>query len=443
MKNQSIRLQTDSILQTPLSVYQNDFTFNVNQKEYQTTKLVADLLSPIISNIHASDPTMNEYFITTDNEGDFSLILQLVNFKEREIKENEEKFIIEMIEKLGMSKIFINKPKEEITIENCVLLLKQHERSSIFYSFEKEKEIEFISSHFHEIINENSHKEQLKTLTYESIRSIVANENLELDNEDELLSFINELYKENCHFSTLYEYVIFSNVTTETLKNFIDIFDIEYLTTGTWHSISSRLILKVEEIESKIRTRNYKQKRENDEISKSKNGNEFIKEILYSNNKIDGIFSYFRENSSIEEEINFTCSSHDYGDKNLLFQIENTTNEFYTSNQQNSWICFEFKKHRIISTNYSIRSFNCSSNWQHPRNWIIEGSNDNSNWTKIDDQRDNSSLNGRSIVHTFPIKETEESFKFIRMRITGPNWYSSGNNYRIEICSFEVYGKMI
>ena len=132
MKNQSIRLQTDSILQAPLSVYQNDFTFIVNQKEYQTTKLVADLLSPIISNIHASDPTMNEFFITTDNNGDFSTILQLVNFKETEIKENEQNFIIEIIEKLGMSKIFINKAKEEISLENCILLLKQHRTKQHF-----------------------------------------------------------------------------------------------------------------------------------------------------------------------------------------------------------------------------------------------------------------------------------------------------------------------
>ena len=172
--------------------------------------------------------------------------------------------------------------------------LNSIEQSSIFYSGEKEKEIEFISSHFHEIINENSHKEQLKTLSYESILSIVSNENIELDNEDELLSFINELYLENCHFSKLYEFVYFNNVTAESLKRFIDIFDIEYLSTEIWRSISSGLILKIEGNESKIGNRNYKQKTEKDEKNKNQNENETIKEILYSNNEIDGIFSYFR-----------------------------------------------------------------------------------------------------------------------------------------------------
>lgn len=147
-----------------------------------------------------------------------------------------------------------------------------------------------------------------------------------------------------------------------------------------------------------------------------------------------------RKNSSIDEEINFTCSSHVNGDKNLLLQIENTTNKFYTRSQQDSWICFEFKKHRIIPTNYTIRSFTNSVDSHHPRNWIIEVSNDNKNWTTIDEQTDNSTLKGNNIVHTFPVKKTEESFKFIRMRITGPNWY---NNYRLYICSMEIYGKLI
>lgn len=76
----TIQLKLSSIENIPFQIYDQDFSFFVNGKEYQTPRIISDLLSPKICKIHSIDPTFNEYIINTHNSGDFSHIIQLINF---------------------------------------------------------------------------------------------------------------------------------------------------------------------------------------------------------------------------------------------------------------------------------------------------------------------------------------------------------------------------
>lgn len=87
-----IRLETSSILRVPLHIY-DKFTFVVNGERFETTKIIADLISNKISQIHHTDPTVNEYLINTREKGDFSIFLKLINFEEFNYSENEFSFI--------------------------------------------------------------------------------------------------------------------------------------------------------------------------------------------------------------------------------------------------------------------------------------------------------------------------------------------------------------
>ena len=67
-----LQLKTSSILNVPLQSYFDDFSFIVNGKEYKTSRLISDLLSPKICEIHANDPTFDIFTIKTQQKGDFS-----------------------------------------------------------------------------------------------------------------------------------------------------------------------------------------------------------------------------------------------------------------------------------------------------------------------------------------------------------------------------------
>ena len=100
MKNY-IKLQANSVKQVPLQNFEKDFTFMVNGVEFKTSRLQAELLSAKISEIHVVDPTIDRFTINTQYQGDFSTILNLIDFEIKTIPEKEIPFIIEIMSQLG------------------------------------------------------------------------------------------------------------------------------------------------------------------------------------------------------------------------------------------------------------------------------------------------------------------------------------------------------
>lgn len=244
MKEESqVQLNTASVLHVPLQIYDNDFSFIVNGEEFKTSRIISDLLSPKISAYHQSDPTLSEFTITTKTKGHFSYILQLSNFTKFSIPDSEIDFFSEVIEILGNEAIeIINlEPDREITEDNVITLLQQHQKNPKLYKTRINDEIEFITSHFFILCENNS--EELQKLNIETLERIIFNTNLRLQDEDQLLSFINKMYSKSTDKSIarLYDFVLFSNVEEETMREFVDTIDFCDLTFNMWASISNRL----------------------------------------------------------------------------------------------------------------------------------------------------------------------------------------------------------
>ena len=58
---QKFSLNHENIKNLPFDKYANDFTFYVNGKPYTTSRVVADILSPSIRNMHYLDSAINEF----------------------------------------------------------------------------------------------------------------------------------------------------------------------------------------------------------------------------------------------------------------------------------------------------------------------------------------------------------------------------------------------
>lgn len=170
--------------------------------------------------------------------------------------------------------------------------------------------------------------------------------------------------------------------------------------------------------------------------------NESSIEIPFVSNKdLNGVFSYFGKNSSIIDEVKVKDSSHNHGDIKDLTDITNRCYSYCVNDKPNAWICFEFIKRRIIPSNYIIISTNSSKGSDHLKSWVLEGSIDNNQWEKLDEQVNCTFLNGPALCHTFPISvKNENGFKFLRIRQTDKNWR---NSYYLEVCSIEFYGHLI
>ena len=237
-----VKLNTLCILSTPFQSFEKDFLFVVNGREYKTSRIVADLISPYISQLHFVDASFDKYTIKTHHQGDFNLVISLCNFEEIEISESEYSFLTEIAEQLGTKYIECDLMNEEnkITKDNVFYRLRKHEKESSFYSKQISEEIEFVSAYFYDICE--SHQEDLYSLHVDTLTSIVNHCKLRLKNEDQLLNFINNLYAKDRKYGVLYESVLFDNVNEEKINEFILEFDINDITCEIWRVLSSRFI---------------------------------------------------------------------------------------------------------------------------------------------------------------------------------------------------------
>ncbi|KAK8871571.1 hypothetical protein M9Y10_007304 [Tritrichomonas musculus] len=429
----SIRLQLAAILQIPFQNYDKDFTFVVNSERFDTSTFAADLLSNKISKIHFTDPTLKEFSIDTETRGDFNKILNLLNFEIEEISDQDFPFLIEVVNSLEIDKIDINSSyEEEPTIDNIIGHIKKHQIHPEIYSKQLDADIQFFTSHFHELKAklEREIDEGQTFIDDTIIEKVISDPKLKLESEEELLEFVNKLYMKDAKYSPLYEHVEFANVGAEGMKKFIEIFDFNDMTKSIWNSIVYRL-------EEPIQT------------DKVKARHEYVKEqclieIENKENEFDGIFNYLRNNGKINDEVRITFSSLAYGGTFGLLQYDDREQFFETDDEPNSWICFEFKKHEVKPSGYIIRSY-CQDNEDHPKSWKLEASKDGQSWVTLDSQTDNDSLNGGGRVKLFPITSIEHKnkpFKYLRIQQTGPTWYSH-SSHCLLMDSIEFYGKII
>lgn len=440
MNQEAIKLNPSSIMNVPLKSYADDFVFVVNGEEFKTSRLISDLLSPKICRMHSNDPTISSFVINTTNCGNFSHILDLLEFKEIKIQDNEFPFILEIIEILDNESIeYLMKDNlKEPTVDNVFSLIKQHEKFSKFYSKCLLTEINFVSMNFSELFD--TKKEDLTQLDISTLEQIIGNEKLQLTDEDQLLRFINELYLRDSKYSILYDHVFFLNASSDAISEFVDVYDINDITNSTWKKISLRLKEEITTKDTQSNTNRYKNIR-----SKKESGIEFADS---GQNKFDGIINYLKNksNNKIENEIDFTSSSIfcnikvNYPINVSLFNDEK--NRFISNDEPNSWINLYFKNNQVIPTKYTIKTGNQNyMGSRHLKSWVLEGSTDNQNYEILDEENNCSYLNNSGAVYTFTIKnQTSKKYRSIRIKSTGIDW---GNSNYLIIDSMEIFGKLI
>lgn len=294
------------------------------------------------------------------------------------------------------------------------------------------REIDFLSSHFYEL--DESKREELKVQPLWIIERVINNPKLRLFEEDQLLTFINDLYLKKSDYSFLYEFVIFQNINNpSSIEEFLKIFNTDDMTHETWTSISKRLQFPIVASE-KVETERYIETPKKYRMFKYEN-----------NEKFEGIMNFLvnESNGNVDEALNITASSDcgsSYIPQNAVIYNRKVT---FQSREDDkiSWICFDFKEHRVIPSDYLLKSYGCSPGMNHPKTWIIEGSNDNVSWDTLDTQDNCPHLNGNNLVHSFKIQKNQnKEYKYIRMSLTGKNW---NNETCLRFESFEIYGSLL
>lgn len=522
-------LSNDALKALNFNLYDKDFTFIVGKKQYNVSKIFADLISPNVNKMHRSDPTSCIYFIPKydeskddnyyksfrsmtshkhdDEEDYFKYILQLSEGNEIETNKINEKPILYYFNKLGnpeFLRFLLGSEKfQEINEDNAIdrLLIK------ISNSINAREELAYISSNLYEF-DENI----LSTLDVETLSLILSQPCLRIQNEEWLFDFIMNNISENPSFISLFEYVEFCNLSVDKIFQFEETITLDDLNYTIWKSICKRLICEIvstPSTRSLIKSRNKKYvsylpklKRKmikfDDDLEENSNHNSFpvkhngIISYLYSKNNgsnpskgenklinitvnscelsntiqssaaiLDAEINNLTaspSNSSLSDSFSLSESSQFSDDEqnddepinlnsvsNQHFEPENVADfesdtRYYSKDEPNQYIMFDFKDMRVNPTHYMIRTQGCGANCCHMKSWVCELSEDGTEWIEGDRQKDSSNLNGSFMVGVFPIKtEVPLKYRYIRIKQIGPNWF---NDNRMIMCGVEFFGTL-
>ena len=426
--NQPKTIQSENLQRIHFDKFEKDFSFIVNGTIYKTNSFVANILSPTISKLFEKNMKTSCYQINIEYEGDFNQIIQYGEMKTIKINSKQNQYFRNIMKQLGNSDEALQFSKvlqEKISFGNIIERINVKKELDINLN----EEIEFISSNFHEF--HSKYPEALTKFGVDIVEQIISNNKLIIYDEKELFDIILQLYLKSKDYSSLFSYIIFMNLSKESIQEFIKHFDINYINKFIWEKIS--LLLKqdisIQAKESYQKSYYYR----------------YQKRYLPKKRQ-ENIFQYLNQmcgaNAHMKEIIQITSSSQSIGTISNI--IEKNDSDFATTDALDSWIQFDFKERNIIFDSYTLKS----GNYEFSRmimdgdepltNWALEVSNDGQYYRQVDRQTNCDLLKERLKTATFKVS-ISTPVRFVRLRRLGKNSGFSHRTLRLSQIEFSGY----
>ena len=117
--------------------------------------------------------------------------------------------------------------------------------------------------------------------------------------------------------------------------------------------------------------------------------------------------------------------------------VEEDNRWFRTKNEPDSWIKFDFKERKVLLDHYTLKTIDWIEGSYHLKNWVLEVSDDDNNFTEIDRHENCGLLNGLQKRATFKVSHSTPA-RFVRLRQTDKNWWGHNDLYlnQIEFSGF-------
>ena len=178
-------------------------------------------------------------------------------------------------------------------------------------------------------------------------------------------------------------------------------------------------------------------------LAGSSNGNNSSNQhsLAFANNgDSNGLFYYLGTSKGLSawsnpagNTLTVTASSTELG--NPISLVDRQNSEWFSHPVANSWVSFGLVSGKLLCNYYSIRSRATNTDY-YPRNWALQGSNDNTTWIDLDVQINNQSLNSVSQWLSLPVN-SNTSYSSFRLIQNGLD--SSSTDY-FCLGEVELYG---
>jgi hypothetical protein len=279
--------------------------------------------------------------------------------------------------------------------------------------------IDSVASEFYQFLNEQN--EQISRLPVAIISRILSSKSLKIRKEDDLFKALDALYTKNSGYSSLFEFVNFSNVSNENRIRFFELFDPSLLSSSLWRSLSS------------INKR--------PAISPDRYLYIVEKSFSLNSNGSNGLFSYFRskhqnQNPHDAGVVRMRASSVSGSGFPKHVLEWDTQNSWTTLNEGCAWIDFDLLGKQFVFNGIAINIYGRNA----PKRWVLQGSNGDEKFETIYESNNDTEFNiERDVIVPLPI-ECSKRFSRFRISANGCRWGAS--DYYFNLRSVEFYGQL-
>ena len=155
-----------------------------------------------------------------------------------------------------------------------------------------------------------------------------------------------------------------------------------------------------------------------------------------------GIMDYLNtkagQNASVAGMIEITGSTTDHNEPYYVADM-GWDDLWFTEDLPDQWLMYNFKDMRVKVKHYTLKTHKYPSNTPHIKTWVVEGSRDGYTWVELD-KRSISVLNGPSRFQTFPCRNSDGVYRFVRLRQTAAN---ARNDNVLALTNFEIFGDLL
>lgn len=393
------------------------FTFVLGNSRYSCHRSLAEFISPFVSRMVRVDRACNEFTIDLlYDPGCFHHILDLMNGKSINISPEDASNLMLYAEKLGNTELYgilRDTFKSKLTKETAIPFLLHQIDAGLKY----DDEITFIASNLSDFTPENLAPIPLKVLEL-----IFSSPNLRIETEGDLYTLIRTLVTFNgSKYRVLYDYILYEYLTEAEINLFLSEISLSDVNEQLWDALSKRLRMKVSPHAQ--------------EEERHSEGT-----ISFKTDPFAGIVSYLRELSGSNPSLNGLIDISYQGGNPYCDKLFEPGWKCYWSstNAPGQWLNFEFKKHQIYLTEYTLKSPNSKAGWNHMKSWVIEGSDDGITWCEMDRREDNNDLNGKNRVMTWKCQNPQR-VRNVRLRQIGKNHHNADD---IQLTNIEFFGRL-
>jgi hypothetical protein len=416
----TVTLGISGLLNVSVPPSQNDFTFVVGNVQYQCPAFVASCMSPLILYLRTSDPCVSEFVIeTADPRHYFPQLLRCARGEPFLVDSSNGVFLLSVLRKLDNAEMYsfvLRSLEGHLTLTNITSRLANKD----FLSFSSDEEISFLASNFHclpeDVLNQLSPAHLIEMLQSNSLR---------LKSEDALYDFIASRGDDDVDYYDLLEFVRFDFLTStgiaKCLDNTIAIY--EHLNPAIFKSTAIRLILTPVV-----------------KLTNPRAVGPTLIAIPMKSDLFDVILNFLSQRFGGHVHdigvVIFSQSSYDFGHEAKYLASPGTDKVFISKSGKAQWFCLDFRDRKVRPTHYSLRSHSGDA---YLKSWIIEGSEDEKEWTELDRQMNTTSLKGKYREMAFEIANPV-MFRYIRLASAGDNHNS---NSLLCASGFELFGEIL